>query len=345
MQSRLQEISLVRPLTIVMLVVMHAFTMYAGNWTMPEGIHPVQAYWWLQKYSFSCMLEMFVFVSGYVFGYQIFGKGKVFGFAELLTGKLKRLILPSVIFSALYILLFTSLIPDRQWGTIVLSLLSGYAHLWFLPMLFWCFVAAWLLLRTRLNAMLVMVLLVLLAVFSYLPLPLQMNMALYYLPFFWAGICLYRHRSALMQWAGKYRYALYASVFVFLVLVYLLTNTIEVIKAGEPSCLFDKVVQHASVNLCKLVYSSFGVAVFYLLALLFSQHYSLKNGWQHWNSACFAIYIYQQFLFEWLYYHTSLPQIVGSLWLPWCGLFAVYFLSLALALITMKTKTGRFLLG
>ena len=140
MSQRLDEISLLRPITIGLLVVMHAFTMYAGNWSLPEGIHPVRAYFWVQKLSFGCMLEMFVFISGYIFGFQLYGQKRDFKFWPLVFNKLKRLILPSSLFSFLYIVCFTNILVQHQWGALVYGTLAGYAHMWFLPMLFWCFI-------------------------------------------------------------------------------------------------------------------------------------------------------------------------------------------------------------
>lgn len=58
--------------------------------------------------------------------------------------KAERLILPSVVFSLVYWQLFNGDITDLVGGgKIVISVLSGVGHLWYLPVLFWCFVSLW----------------------------------------------------------------------------------------------------------------------------------------------------------------------------------------------------------
>ena len=345
MKERLAEINLLRPVTIVMLVLMHAFTMYAHNWSYPEGIHDVRLYFWIQKYSFACMLEMFVFMSGYVFGFQWYGNRKVSSFIALAAGKARRLLLPSVVFSLIYIALFTGMFQDRLWLNIVIGALSGYGHLWFLPMLFWCFLAAWLLLKTRLNDGLILCLLAVVSVLSWLPLPMQLGQTLYYLPFFYAGTAVFKHRTQLISWAERNKPFIFGALLFFVVAVFLFTRNMELLKGLYNNGASDSFLLHAEATLCKLLYSSLGVAMFYLLALLFTQHHTLRPHWELRNKLCFAVYIFQQFFLEWLYYHTSLPQYLGSYLLPWAGFAAAMILSYALARLFLMTRTGKFLLG
>ena len=46
----LYEVSIIRPFVIFLLIIMHSFTMFAGGWIMPEGIHEVTAYFWFVKF-------------------------------------------------------------------------------------------------------------------------------------------------------------------------------------------------------------------------------------------------------------------------------------------------------
>ena len=347
MKERLNEISLLRPIIIVILVFRHAFTMYTHSWPYPEGIHDVLPYFWIHKYSFACMLEMFVFMSGYIFGFQIYGKRKTFSFSALALGKARRLLLPSVIFSLMYIALFTHMFQDGQWLDIAREALYGYAHLWFLPMIFWCFLAAWLLLKTRLNDGLVLCLLAVLALFSWLPLPMQLGQALYFMPFFYAGMAVFRHRAPLLSWAEKHLSVLLGGVAFFMVAVFLFTSNMEMLRAqfAGSAGIFESFALHAEYILCRMLYSTIGVALSYLLALFCAKRCTLSPHWEAWNKLCFAVYIFQQFILEWLYYHTSLPQLLGSYLLPWVGFAVALSLSYVLARLFMLTRTGRFLLG
>ena len=71
----LTEVVIIRLFLIVLLVLYHSFAPFSGGWN-PIGNYPdVRAYWWLAKLSYAFMLEMFVLVSGYVFGFQVRTKG------------------------------------------------------------------------------------------------------------------------------------------------------------------------------------------------------------------------------------------------------------------------------
>lgn len=345
MQERLHEIDILRPLTIVLLVVMHAFTMYAGNWDYPEGIHDVRAYFWVQKISFSCMLEMFVFISGYILGYQVYSRHKHYTFGSILVNKLRRLMLPSVLFSLLYIVCFTSYIPDHAWTRITYQALAGMAHLWFLPMLFWCFLISHVLLQWNINDLAKLGLLLVLSLFSHLPLPLQLNMSCYYMFFFYLGIVMYRHRGSLKQYAEKNIIGIAVSLIGYIAIVILFTRTIESLSLVQPSDRFEKLLLLAQINACKIVYATAGVMLLYMLAIYYTSRASVNKYIVSFNYYCFSIYIFHQFIIEALYYHTSIPQILGTYWTPWAGTIIGLLVSYALAHLVLLTKTGKYLLG
>lgn len=147
---RLDEVTLIRPVLIVLLVFYHAFAIYSGAWAPIEGFPEVPVYWWLDKLSYAFMLEMFVFISGYVFGFQVRTKGNMKLQAKaLFWSKFKRLMIPCIVFSLLYILLFGKIAQPVQ--ITLYSLLNGVGHMWFLPMLFWCFVGIWLIEKLRMK--------------------------------------------------------------------------------------------------------------------------------------------------------------------------------------------------
>lgn len=70
-KRNLNEISFIRPILIVMLVMYHAFAPWTGAWSEPTWFVPCRAYWWWGKLNYSFMLETFVLISGYVFDYQL----------------------------------------------------------------------------------------------------------------------------------------------------------------------------------------------------------------------------------------------------------------------------------
>ena len=190
------EVVIIRPILIVLLVFYHAFAIYGGAWAPIEGFPEVPAYWWLDKLSYAFMLEMFVFVSGFVLGYQVRTKGEVKLQAKaLFWGKFKRLMIPCMVFSLLYILLFGNIGQPIQ--NTLYDMFDGAGHMWFLPMLFWCFVGVWVIEKLRLKPRWVLPLLLLASLVSFLPLPFRMGIALYYMPFFYVGYVLQKEDVSL----------------------------------------------------------------------------------------------------------------------------------------------------
>lgn len=182
----LTNVAIIRPVLLVLLVLYHAFAIYGGAWPSIEVYPKVPVYWWLDKLSYAFMLEMFVFILGYVFGFQVRTKGaEKLKAKNLLWGKFKRLMIPCMVFSMLYILLFGN-ITQPVYKTFY-DLMNGVGHMWFLPMLFWCFVGVWVIEKLHLKAKWMIPILVLCSICSFLPLPLHLGTAMYYMVFFYVG--------------------------------------------------------------------------------------------------------------------------------------------------------------
>lgn len=137
-----------RTILALLIVFMHSFTCYNGSWEQPAGYVDIPLYKWLARFSFAFTLEAFVFISGYLFAFQQTNSNFTKGIIELFFNKLKRLILPSIIFSIFYFILFYSY---KNIGNTIFSIINGCGHMWFLPMLFWCFIGGWLLEQTKIR--------------------------------------------------------------------------------------------------------------------------------------------------------------------------------------------------
>lgn len=110
-KKNLDEVSFIRPILIVLLVLFHAFAPWCGGWRPFEGFQESSTYWWVGKLSYSFMLPTFVFISSYVFAYQRVTSGK-YNVSQMMVKKFRRLIVPSILFSFLYI----PLLPKSLFG-------------------------------------------------------------------------------------------------------------------------------------------------------------------------------------------------------------------------------------
>ena len=186
----LTDVCAIRLMLIILLVMYHAFAIFCGGWAPLPDYPEINGYRWIGRTAYSFMLEAFVFISGYVYGYQINRNPQKLSFKTVISSKLKRLILPSVIFSTIYYLLFYDLaVPVSK---IVYSILCGSGHMWFLPMLFWCFIFTHIAEKTGFKHIHIIITAFIMAMISAAPLPLRLSSAMYYFLFFYIGYLIKR---------------------------------------------------------------------------------------------------------------------------------------------------------
>ena len=135
----LSDIVFLRAISIVFVVAFHAYgMMYAAAHFPALKDTYYQMYFTLNQCVFiNIAMPMFIFVSGYLFAF-LRQKGKYQNFVDLAKNKAKRILLPYFVFGLIMMATTNNFHP--------LALFYGnYWHLWFLPMLFWCFIIAYLL--------------------------------------------------------------------------------------------------------------------------------------------------------------------------------------------------------
>ena len=67
---QLNEITIIRCILAILIVFMHAFTIYNGSWHEPSGFINIPLYKWIARFSFAFTLEAFCFIFGYLFAFQ-----------------------------------------------------------------------------------------------------------------------------------------------------------------------------------------------------------------------------------------------------------------------------------
>ena len=342
--QRLANVAYIRLVLVVLLVFYHAFAIFGGAWEPIDGFADNQVYWWMDWLSYACMLESFVFVSGYVFGFQVRTKGEVkLKAGNLFLNKAKRLMLPCAIFSLLYLLIFEDI--TQPVGETLYDLVNGVAHMWFLPMLFWCFVLIWIIEKIRMKPRYVIPILVILSLFSVNGLPLQLSNTFYYMVFFYVGYALQRYDVSLDKYYTK-RNAI-ISVLVFVVLFVSLT----LLKENRDSIftspsLAVQTAKFITGRICMLGYSGAGV-----IMLLTVFGYMLKGTdgrvpgiVVEIGNLCFGVYLFQQFILKAIYYYTDMPSFWGAVFTPWVGFVIALIGSLLLTWLCRLTSVGRSVL-
>ena len=331
---RLWEVDVIRPLSIFLVLVLHSFTIYWGKWTPPVGFVPCVTYKWIAAFSFSFTMELFVLLSGYIFGYQIFVQKKDFNLKSLVKNKVNRLIYPALFFGVIYALIFYW---QRAPFNAIYSVLQGAGHLWFLVMLFWCFILGFLLLKAEMPEKNKFRILLVAILISTVSLPLRLDKALYYLFFFYLGITMVKNQEICRKMYGNNKFLVSAAL---IYLVFFISY--ELVVPYLNSSISSDIV-HTLMNPVQkywiFAYALPGTLFFFLLTCrLMEGKITLPKFVTFASSISFGVYLVHQIIIEVLYYKTQLPSLVGPYWLPWITLLITLFGSVAIILLIRKFR-------
>lgn len=331
-RTSLKEISIYRPLLILCILIGHCFAVYSGAWEKPEYIIQVAEYKYINPIFISFQLAAFAFISGYLAAYKeykILEKG-------FLLKKIQRLIIPSIVFSTLYYFLFKYQ-GDSSIGICrsALYILNGSGHLWFLPMLFWCFVFLWVIQKFKVNPLAV-ISLFLLVFISPIPsyrIPLGIGKAIYYFPFFYFGFLVWKWRKFSVNNDNVWIVVSLSMYIASMLLKYFYFNKYE-----------DDVLILILGNIVELICLSAGTYMMYLIIVKIC-HYIKKmpKVLLLANRYSYAVYVIHQFVLLLLVYDVTYR--INQYIIPFLWLFITLLLSSLLSVVLLKTKLGKILLG
>lgn len=126
------DIAILRLLAIVVVVAFHGYGMTMVHFS--ESTNEVfrnTYYMFNQAGAINIAMPLFVWISGYLFYFEL--RMNNLTLKKLAIKKFKRIILPYIVFSMIFMLTTNSFSFEPFYR-------GGYWHLWFLPMLMWCFI-------------------------------------------------------------------------------------------------------------------------------------------------------------------------------------------------------------
>lgn len=143
-QTRDYGIDNIRAFAIILVVIGHSIILYSSSWSLYETEVPAPYFDFLKKIINVIQMPLFFALAGYLF----YTKVKKIKLKNIIIAKFKRLLIPFLAFSFLWLLPIRLLVnyPGYQnlsVKTIVVDkILFGFdnGHLWYLPTLFLCFV-------------------------------------------------------------------------------------------------------------------------------------------------------------------------------------------------------------
>lgn len=347
------DVVAIRLSLILLLVVYHALCIYTGAWDSPFLTDiDIPFYDYLGMLIHSFQLETMVFISGLLLGYNALKKPKALSFHSCVVKKAKRILLPCLLFGIIYYVMFYDL--QASWYSIIWKLLNGCGHLWFLPMIFWCFALTYLITRylphlhlfsDKINKYkIILVIAASFSIFNPLVLiPLGLGSAGCFYIYFFIGFCLKSERLIF----PSSRLINCSIAMIIFIISFLIIMTIRYYNIQEVNTIVEKVSIMVLKNICHTANALSAIFLIYSFANrdVVLRFLNGKSILVTLSGYCYGVYIYQQFILKILYYNTRLPLLVSANWLPWIATAVTVMLSLLLCHYSLKTRLGRFLIG
>lgn len=283
-------------------------------------------------------MPMFIFISGYLFEFLL-QRGKYPTWGNLVKKKCMRLLLPYLIFSLFFMCI------TNNWN---FSLLYAgvYGHLWFLPMLFWCFTVGYPISKKCMSIQAEIPLLCLFFVGTITPMFIPNLLGIRYISYwfywFYLGMLVWKYRDFFL---GNMRETK-SNRWLFAVYLMLFFLSFAIV------CMFP--VEYGDNNYKwynKLAVTVSLISIINLMGSIDWNKYKITPFLVKLSKYSFGIYIYHgvgPFLIS-----NTAKQIFGLESLaanyiyifPFCLSLITLVIALMLSWITMKTKIGRFLIG
>lgn len=288
-------------------------------------------------------LEAMTFISGLLLGYTIKRHPERLSFHGCVIKKIKRILLPCFIFSFIYFLIFNE--KDMAWYESMYEIIIGCGHLWYLPMIFWCFVLLYYI-EAYSSRSSIKLWLPISFLFCLLPLsgflPLRIGYTTNFFIYFYIGYVLMKY-NLIKSKKLKISYCFWGMLTYFFIGIILK----EWVMRYEPASLIMHGVQILLMRLFHLVGALSMIVVFYIVSniALVSNYIAKHPCFVILSGYCYGVYIYQQFILLLIYFYTNIPEMLGPIVLPWVACAVTIILSLLMCHLTLKTRFGRFLIG
>lgn len=333
-KEHLDNISILRVFCILVVVFFHCYGMMYAESHFPNT---VSIYHNLYYFPNQCIfikiaMPLFVFISGYLFDFLL-EKGKYPSWGNLLKKKGIRILLPYFVFGLFFMATTNSWHP--------LSLFNGgYWHLWFLPMLFWCFIAGYGIFKLRCSTWIELILLTIAFIGSlyknndFIPNWFGLHYLTSWFYYFYLGVIVYKYRNAISLLLGKYKLP-----------IIMLLSSIFII------CFFP-VEYDDRTWYGNLAVTACIISINYLTNNINWQRYKTTPYILKFSAYSFGIYIWHNWVALILISKTSqrlfsLAALATNhtILFPLCFSIVTLVISLCLSSIMLKTKIGKFLIG
>lgn len=331
-KGKLYDVVIIRSFAIIIVVAFHAYGMMYAEAHFPtlKNIYSQLYFVWNQCIFINVAMPMFVFVSGYLFAF-LWRKGKYQDFWNLVKNKAKRILLPYFVFGLIMMATTNNFHPFTL-------LYGGYWHLWFLPMLFWCFIVAFFLnkyfVSLRAQFVIVCICFVLSLFPKFIPRILGLHNITIWFCWFYLGIIIYNYRERLIVGLAKFR------------LEYILLIVYLAITIYKPTEYGDIYWYNVIAQICIVI------VLWYWVNKIDWHEIKLMQPIVSISNCSYGIYIFHNWIQMYLISRTAQRLFPLERWaaehtilFPLCFFLLSLGISYVLTRLLLKTRIGRFLIG
>lgn len=178
--------------------------------------------------------------------------------------------------------------------------------MWYLPMLFWCFVGGISLSKIKISDSLKLLLSACLNIFYYLPitLPLQIGRSTDFIFYFYLGYVCYKHSNYLKNIFQNRRQIIFAWI-IFVIIFVILRILRNDIIIGDQTYLINRFLTMWSQIFFHFVYATLDTLLFYTTISYYVKQRTLKSFTIKLATCSFGIYLFQEFILKIIYYKTN----------------------------------------
>lgn len=312
--NRLFFIDVLRTICILLLVLDHSFAIYSGVWPKVYAVENIPLYFWVGRFCCAFMLPLWFFISGYLWGFQIFEKKKIVTYLYLIKNKGKRLLLPCYFFGFLFIICTGNIFFLFSYKGLF-SFLSGVQHLWFLPVLFWIFLVSYFLHNHPIKDFVQIIILFILSIISWNVMLLGIGGALHYLLYFQLGYFALKYKKEVNRIMTKKSVIALTSI-VFFSLFVPLTNLLLEITPQNVSSVYERSISQILIHLTTMPLEITGIVLCYAFAIVVKCEGKVGFFIGKFATYSFGVYLFHHFVLTYLYYDTAIVSNVNSMLLP-----------------------------
>lgn len=145
-QNQVEQISFCKTVLMLLVIFYHSCVFWTGNWFPYPVVYESKFIYNLACWLNSFHIYAFTVISGYLFSYSKYTLNKYKVFSEFMLNKVRRLLIPFLFVSVIWVIPIGQAFfkYDRQTFIKRYVFATSPNQLWFLLMLFWCFLFAWL---------------------------------------------------------------------------------------------------------------------------------------------------------------------------------------------------------